>query len=57
LIPEFGHVGCKSIREFIEENNILLSVCGHIHETFGGANHIGRTLVVNPGPLGRIIEI
>jgi len=57
LIPEFGHVGCKSIRKFIEEHKILINVCGHIHDTFGKASKIGRTLVVNPGPLGKIIEI
>ena len=26
LIPGLGHVGCKSIRKFIEENNILINV-------------------------------
>lgn len=57
MIPACGHVGCKSMRKFIEENKILLSVCGHIHENSGKVGRIGKTLVVNPSPFGRVIEV
>lgn len=57
LVPGYGNVGCNSIRKFIEENEILLNICGHIHDTFEESSKIGKTLVVNPGPFGKIIEI
>ncbi|MCD6348750.1 MAG: metallophosphoesterase family protein [Candidatus Korarchaeota archaeon] len=54
------HVGSKSIRRFIEEEQPLLCVCGHIHES-PSVDRIGKTVVVNAGPLvwGRyaIIEV
>lgn len=47
----FGkHVGSHSIRAFIEEKRPILTVCGHIHEG-NGIDRIGRTTIVNPGPL------
>ncbi len=49
-ISPFVHVGSKSLRRIIEKYEPLLSVCGHIHESRGKAQ-IGRTWVVNPGPM------
>ena len=57
IIPGYSHVGCKSIRKFIEDNKVLLNVCGHIHENSGKIGHINKTMVINPGPLGKIIKI
>jgi Icc-related predicted phosphoesterase len=51
------HVGCKNFRKFIEEQQPIISVSGHIHETFGFEDTIGKTLVFNPGPDGRIIKL
>ena len=51
-----GHVGNKSVRDFIYEYQPLLVVCGHIHEGFG-EDRIKKTLIINPGPYGRVIEI
>ncbi len=51
------HVGAKNIRKFITENKIDLSLCGHIHECFGKSDQIGKTLIINPGPSGSIIEV
>lgn len=46
----FGfHVGSKALRKFIEEKQPDMVLCGHIHEA-RGFDHIGRTLVINPGP-------
>jgi len=46
------HVGSKSIRKFIEEQQPLICFTGHIHEG-KGIDHIGKTAIVNPGPAGR----
>ncbi|NJD99386.1 YfcE family phosphodiesterase [Thermococcus sp. LS1] len=46
------HVGSRALREFIEEKQPPLVVCGHIHEG-RGIDRIGETLIVNPGPLFR----
>jgi Icc-related predicted phosphoesterase len=46
------HVGSKSIRKFIEEQQPLICFTGHIHEGTG-IDHIGNTAIVNPGPAGR----
>ncbi|MHA1821526.1 MAG: metallophosphoesterase family protein [Promethearchaeota archaeon] len=44
----FTHIGSKSIREFIEEKQPDLCVCGHVHES-GGIIKLNRTICVNPG--------
>jgi Icc-related predicted phosphoesterase len=46
------HVGSKSIRKFIEEQQPLICFTGHIHEGTG-IDHIGNTAIVNPGPAGK----
>ena len=51
------HVGLKNITEFIRKYQPLMAVSGHIHETFGKEERIGKTLVFNPGPKGRIIDV
>lgn len=43
------HVGCKSLRCFIEKAQPNLVVCGHVHEA-RGVDVIGSTMIVNPGP-------
>lgn len=44
------HVGSQAIRRIIDLYQPLLSVCGHIHES-KGKEQIGKTWVVNPGPM------
>ena len=44
------HVGSKAVREFIEEHQPLICFSGHIHEGVG-IDTIGKTKLVNPGPL------
>ena len=52
-----GHCGNKSIKNFIEKNNIALHICGHLHENFGKEDKIKKCKTVNPGPFGEIIMV
>ena len=51
------HVGCKTFKKFITQNKPIMAISGHIHETCGKQDFIGKTLVINPGPFGRVIDI
>lgn len=54
----FGHhIGDEAVREFIEKNQPDLLICGHVHECAGRSDQIGKTIIINPGPGGKIIEI
>jgi hypothetical protein len=44
------HVGSTAVRAFIEREQPDLVLCGHIHES-PGEDRIGRSRIVNPGPL------
>jgi len=44
------HAGSVAVRRFIEKHQPLICFTGHIHEAVG-IDTIGRTQVVNPGPL------
>jgi len=44
------HVGSSAVRRIIEEYQPDLLLCGHIHEA-RGEDTIGRTRIINPGPL------
>ena len=52
-----GYCGNKSIRKFIEKHQPTYAFCGHIHENFGKTDKIKKTIVMNPGPFGKIINI
>jgi uncharacterized protein len=52
-----GYVGNKSFAKFIKEHQPELVICGHIHETFGRRDTIGKSKVINPGPIGEMIEL
>ena len=45
------HAGSELFTNYIEENQPLAVICGHIHEG-AGMEKIGETLVINPGSLG-----
>ena len=49
--------GSKSIRKFIEKNQPAYCICGHIHENENKSDKIGDTIIINPGPEGKILEI
>lgn len=58
-IDELGHDprGNKSYRGFIDEVKPHLAISGHLHENEGRHNKIGRTLFINPGKAGAIVNI
>jgi hypothetical protein len=43
------HKGSQAVRSFIELNQPVCAVSGHIHEA-SGTDQLGDTLLVNPGP-------
>ncbi|MCG2720350.1 MAG: metallophosphoesterase [Nanoarchaeota archaeon] len=57
IIPGLGHRGSKSLTEFIKEFKPLLHICGHFHDNNGKRDMIGKTVVINPGPLGQLIKV
>jgi uncharacterized protein len=52
-----GHVGNKSITEFILKYQPILAMSGHIHESAGADEKMNRTRIINPGPDGMLIEL
>jgi len=55
IVPGIGHVGNEDYRKFIQKNNVILALCGHIHEGFGKEDKIGKARVINPGYKGKLI--
>lgn len=51
------YCGNKSYMTWIKRKQPKLVVTGHIHENFERKQKVGKTLVINPGPFGKIIEI
>jgi len=49
--------GSSGVRKAIEEFKPDIHICGHIHETHGIEEIIGKTRVMNVGKTGKIIEI
>jgi Icc-related predicted phosphoesterase len=52
-----GHVGNKSVAEFIRRHEPILAVSGHIHETSGADDKLNNTRMINPGPNGMILDL
>ena len=53
----WDHHGNKSYKKFIIKHKPVLAVCGHLHETAGLEDKVGKTRVINPGGKGIIIQI
>lgn len=51
LLRSGEHVGSTAIRAFVEREQPDLVLCGHIHES-RGMDEIGRSRILNPGPVG-----
>lgn len=56
-INEDWHVGVKDFKTFIEEYRPVLSVSGHIHESYKKQEDIDGSLLINPGGDGEIFEL
>lgn len=52
IIRSGKHVGSPAIREFVENVQPDVFVCGHIHESVA-EDYLGSTKVINPGMLSR----
>lgn len=52
-----GHVGNESYTKIIQEQQPTLVICGHIHENFKKTDKIGKTIIINPGPDGVILNV
>lgn len=53
----WAHHGNKSYRKFILAKKPVLAICGHLHETAGRKDRLGRTTLLNAGEKGVIIEV
>jgi uncharacterized protein len=51
------YTGCKSIRKMIEEIQPIIHLCGHIHENSGKQDKVNNTIILNPGPKGKLIRV
>lgn len=51
------HVGNKSFADFIKKHKPDVVVFGHLHEHFSKKDKHDKTLLINPGPEGEIIEL
>lgn len=51
------HVGSIDYRQWIERLQPKLVIAGHLHETAGATDMIGKTRLVNPGWEGVVIEL
>ncbi len=52
------HRGNKSYTKFIKNNNnVVLGICGHFHETFKKRDKINHAQVINPGADGEFIQV
>ncbi len=56
-LPLYGHAGNKSYRRAISILKPDFYFSGHLHENFKKIDKIGKTLLLNPGPDGKLINI
>lgn len=49
--------GSKGVRKAIEQFQPEFHLCGHVHETQGVEDNIGKTKIINVGKVGKIIEL
>jgi Icc-related predicted phosphoesterase len=50
-------LGSTAVRDAVENREPVLTVCGHIHGSWGETAEIGPTTVVNAGPNGHVWEV
>lgn len=49
--------GSALVRLVLQKIKPDLAVCGHYHQAFGRSGRLGPTLLMNPGPAGRILDL
>lgn len=52
-----AQLGSIAIRNYINFNKPSLVICGHIHESGGKEQSIGKTTVINAGPSGIFFDL
>ena len=52
-----GHVGNRDYSRFIKDNDVILAISGHLHETFNREDRLGKARLINPGYKGKIITL
>jgi len=55
--PPGIHNGSITARNLIEQSDIDLVLCGHIHECGDCMDKIGKAVILNPSKRGKVIEI
>ena len=50
-------VGNISFREFLVKGKVNMMLCGHLHENFNKKDTLNKTIIINPGPSGKIINL
>ncbi|MFT7615733.1 MAG: Icc-related predicted phosphoesterase [Candidatus Woesearchaeota archaeon] len=56
-LDEDWYVGNSDFKEFIEQVQPIVAISGHIHDNEYKKDVIKKTLLINPGPVGRVLEI
>ncbi len=56
-IPRYGSVGSIGIRNYLDENNPILVLSGHIHEDYGISINNKGTIFLNPSNFGTVESI
>ena len=52
-----GHRGSKTLTQSIKLLQPDLLICGHFHENFKVRDKLGKTIMINPGPDGELVEV
>ncbi|MEN6537516.1 MAG: metallophosphoesterase [Bryobacteraceae bacterium] len=55
-VREGVHAGSRSVGEFIRKHEPAVFICGHIHEAEGVSVQLGKTLGINAGKRGYLLD-
>jgi Icc-related predicted phosphoesterase len=56
-LEHLGFRGSKTATEFIKKFKPDFCFCGHLHENERKIDKIGKTIIINPGKYGMVIEV
>jgi len=56
-LEHLGFRGSKTAAEFIKKFQPDFCFCGHLHENERKIDKIGKTVIINPGKYGMVIEV